>query len=294
MRRVFTPRSVQLVAGALLLACGAVAAACGSAGTGSTLTPITGFVVRAESLTAGKGCGVRPEQIFKYAVVAYRVPSDDAGTFSGQAVTDAGVSAAVAAGPVAAGVYDCFADGSFVSVEGDLSARFHLEVYAFNQLAYQAAGGDAVVPPSVFDRAALRAANPTWSTTCAAIQMRDVQPLATCAALTPGVPDGGEPPAASVVVDVAELPASDGGVLRCGTDYVTVRTRSRVGGAEPGPVTETPCAEGAVRVSPAVAPATYIFDVAALWIDGTVVGEATCTAPSSPGLTTSATCTPAR
>ena len=53
---------------ALLLAILGVASGpigCGSSGSADTLPPITGIVVRAETLTAGHGCGTSAQQVFK-------------------------------------------------------------------------------------------------------------------------------------------------------------------------------------------------------------------------------------
>ena len=147
-----------------LLACSGTSATTG-------VPPVTGVVVRAETVTAGLGCGRGDGEVFKYAaVVLGRGPG---GAFDQ---------------PVAAGVYDCFANAAFVElplVGG--SNEYEVQVYAFNERAYLAsqasidastAGDPAGAAASI---ATLRAASPTWTTTCSATQIEDVQALAVCA-----------------------------------------------------------------------------------------------------------------
>src|SRR3954471_2972887 len=45
--------------------------ACSGTTSSDVIPPITGIVVRAETLTTGRGCVRAPGQVFKYAAVAY-------------------------------------------------------------------------------------------------------------------------------------------------------------------------------------------------------------------------------
>ncbi len=90
------------------------------------ITPITGIVVRAQSLVAGHGCGTGPDQIYKYSVVV-------------SAFDEAGATEVFIAG----GTYDCFADATFVNLCSSSSGNyvFNVNVYAFTQAAWNSDGG---------------------------------------------------------------------------------------------------------------------------------------------------------
>jgi len=257
---------------------------CGSSTTTESVPPLTGIAVRAETLTAGRGCGRGATQVFKYAVAVR-------GKFGNPDQV------------LASSVYDCFADGSFIDLPAaapGTTSEYDLTVHVYNEAAYRAAGGDAAVRAAV-ESAAPPTTNPTWTTTCGAIQIQFVQALAVCQPLAVGA--GGTTPApAAVVLATSTFPGGEAGTLTCEVDYVTVRYRYSVAGAAPSAVVETPCvrlgAQGAepvtISISPAVAPASYAFEVALLRGDGSVAGLATCTGATSPGLTSSAVCQPAR
>lgn len=166
----------------------ATVAGCDSTSTEPLIVPITGITVRAETLTAAVGCGTAPSQIFKYAVVVFGVNEGEATNL------DIPLNQKKYDQFVAANVYDCFTDGTFVNlpVINGLSV-YGVEVIAFDQPAYVAAGGDALIGPVVAgDLALLRSKQATYTTTCSAEQLVDVQSLAVCKPLTAtGSSDGG-------------------------------------------------------------------------------------------------------
>src|SRR4051794_23866930 len=88
----------------VLMALGALIGAC-SGTSDSTLPQITGILVRAETLTTGKGCGSEPSQIFKFAVVVFGFDGtgDPAQPNSYNTV-------------VTSNIFDCYTDGTFVSL----------------------------------------------------------------------------------------------------------------------------------------------------------------------------------
>lgn len=284
-------------------------AACGSTSGTDALPPITGIVVRAETLTSGHGCGPKATQVFKYVALVFG---------ANPAAPD------VRDELLAANVYDCFADGQFVELPLSAgSAQYALQIYVYNSAAYAAAGGDAGIKGITGRLTALRAAvaadggaperaavkaalaalpatNPTYSTTCDAAQFPDVQSLAVCqplAAGTGGVGTSTTP--ATAVLSAGSFPVADGGVVTCDDQYASVRYRYGTGGTFTEP-TDARCSRltdkglepFVITVSPAVAPATYAFEVALLRSDGSLLGTSSCTAETSPGLTSSAVCKP--
>lgn len=300
-RFVGAPVAAVAAGAALLGVAGAGLAACGSTGSGESIPPITGVTVRAETLTAGRGCGTAPTQLFKYAVVVF------------------------ARGEYVAGnVYDCFTDGTFVELPDIGTSLYTMEVFAYSRAAYVAAGGDAVAaimarlnanhavlgtdaggPPQreaiEADLKRLRSTNPTYSTTCTAEQLGLVQTLAVCKPLQLGAGGIGVPAQpASVVLSLAKFPKADGSFATCDDQYVAVRTKFRVGGVDNPATTDTRCSAlgetglqpVSVTISPAVAPASYVFTATLLRADGSTVGTTTCGAETSPGLTSAAVCQP--
>jgi len=177
VRRVLDPLAAPRVALAAPVALAALALAVGASGCGGSassevVAPLTGFTVRAESVTTGKGCGRGGSQVFKYVVLAFPEGLSD--------------------GALAANTYDCFADGTFVSLESNAERRYSLQVYAYNEAAFRAAEtagalqsvGETPVPASVLP--SIRGSQPSWSTTCEAIQILDVQAVAACRPLLDG------------------------------------------------------------------------------------------------------------
>jgi|SRR5215472_3771985 len=151
------------------------------------ITPTTAIVVRSDTLVAGYGCGVGPGQVYKYAAVV--VEPDASGNPSGPIV--------------AAQVFDCFADGTFVSLNPSDSGSltFFVLVYAYDKTQYDA--DEAAAMPTF--ESAVGAANSshvndfpqipaTWTTSCTATQQANVEVLALCGPLTPAgqSSDGGE------------------------------------------------------------------------------------------------------
>jgi hypothetical protein len=262
-------RPLSFVALCLLIGCGS------TSGT-DTLTPITGITVRAETLTAGRGCGTGPTQVFKYAVVVFGRNPGNLASFD-QLVTG--------------GIYDCFTDAQFVNVPASGgSFDFNLQVFAYNAAAYQAAG-DAKIRAAALNPTTLPQTNPTLATTCTAQELDQVQSLAACQPPTDGAAAVGTPAQpASVVLSAASFTTAAGGTLGCDASYTTVRYRADANGT-PGTTTDVRC-NTTITISPAVAPASYVIQVALLRSDGTIAGQTTCGAETSPGLTSSATCQP--
>ncbi len=197
-------RTFSIGSSALALSVGTAAGplACGTTGTTLTVAPITGITLRAETLTAGYGCGVKNGQVFRYLAVVLGANPDDA------IVADSSLKRRDEL--LAASLYDCFADGQFIDlpVSGG-SSDYVLKAYLYDSAAYAAAGGDArfngianrlgalrasVVADGGADvrtaiqaeLAAIPTTHPTFTTTCSGAQFPDVQSLAVCEPLTAG------------------------------------------------------------------------------------------------------------
>ena len=184
-------------------AAGLVASACGTTTTATGVTPVTGIVIRAESLVSGFGCGHGATQVFKYVAVVENV----------DAISDAGIFRF-------SNVFDCFADGTFVNLPASSTGNltFSVHIYAYNEATYDAASTGGLVNAVASDQFATAAPEfapsapffPTWTTTCVATQQSNIVVLAVCGPLVAfqgstgtdgGVTDG------SVVADSA---ATDG------------------------------------------------------------------------------------
>jgi hypothetical protein len=190
-------------------------------GTSSdVLAPTTGILIRAETLTSGKGCGPGPTQLFKYAVLVYGFGAPDS-------IDPA--SPASYQRPVTANVFDCYSDGAFVNLPAapNGNSSFRLEVFAFNRPAYEAARG-LVDSSSLVGRAPvegeLRAfgdqiakAAPTWTTECSATQQLNVQALASCKPLGAGTTGIGGDAAGptTIVLETNQFKLPDGRVATC-------------------------------------------------------------------------------
>jgi hypothetical protein len=143
-------------------------AACGSTSTTDVLPTVTSISVRADAITAGRGCGSAAGQVFKYVVL---VMSPDMAYVVGN-------------------VYDCFADATFVDLP-DVGVRsYTMSVFAFDRAAYLAAGEGAlnakvngwnanVASATPAALAALRS-TATYETTCTAPRLDQVQRVASC------------------------------------------------------------------------------------------------------------------
>lgn len=304
-------RFLLAFAGLVGCACAVSFVACSDTGSTAGVPPITGVVVRAETLTTGRGCGTRGDQVFRYAAIVYG--NDGNGNLDV---------------PRAANVFDCFTDGTFVQLAPvNDSLDFRIDVFVYNQQAYLAQRAvidgatapeppppdpDAAAPPPPAPAAAvkqaLEASLPTWTTTCTASQLQDVEVLAVCDPLAAGLSgirdltpaDGAAPVPASVTLPLGSFALADGGVVRCDDQFTKVRVRARQGSSIGEPA-DLRCSkvgsEGTLvpvvfEVNPAAAPATYLIDVALLRADDSMLGQTLCRASTSPGLASSAVCDP--
>ena len=174
------------------------------------IIPTTGIPIRAEALNAGKGCGAGPTQVFKYVVVVYRYngsgdPQDRHNYTTFQAEN----------------LFDCYVDGEFVSLPNNVGNNiYRLEVYAFNKASYDASHvaiegavkstNDTDTTNDQATSAPFKAALPTWTTECTATQNDEVETLAQCDPLTPGlggVDDGQvKPTQIQLATDAFNLP----------------------------------------------------------------------------------------
>ncbi len=281
--------------------------ACSGSGGGSRIPPQTGIVIRAESLTAGRGCGRDVSQVFKYAAIVFGFGGGDPGSPAAYTV------------PVTGNVFDCFADATFLDLpEQNGSVTYRLEVFAYNAEAFARSS----VSASPADAALLRESAPTWTTQCQASQRRDVQAVAACKPLGIGLSGLGQPAdGASVVLATGEFALEDGGVLTCDQTDGGVSTDAGEdadgGDADASADASRPPATGQYRVvrvvysggnasgsedvrcplpfrlDGAVVPASYTLDVTLL-ADDVVLGKAACEAETSPGTESSAKCGPVR
>ncbi len=320
-RRSSARRLVASVIAVLTLLVASGLAAC-SGSSSTALPPTTGILIRAETLTAGHGCGRDPTQLFKYAVVVfgYGGTGDPAARSS---YTEA----------VTSNVFDCFSDGAFISLDPkNGSFTFRLEVYAFNEPAYAAAR--TTIDTAGTDTTGLRGTSPTWTTECSATQQADVQALASCLPLAPGLSGlGGTAGATRITLATARFNLPNGAVASCGPDpaspdggdgldggdggngsgpdasdgdassdasapeagapvhFTTVRVRPRVNATVAGPSVDLAC-PAAYLADVAPEPVRYELDVALLDGKGNLVtnGQTVCTVTSVPGATSSAVC----
>ena len=244
--------------------------ACSSTPPPGTNSPITGILVHADSLVAGRGCGTRGSQIYRYVAVVFGADNV----------------------PITGAAYDCFADGTFVNLSaGDSgSYSFTVQIWAYNFAAYAAQNGGSsmlieraasAVPPDV---AALKGLKATYTTTCQAMQQANVEVLAVCDPLRS--PQGN----ASISLPTGAFPLADGGSLPCGVGYDTVSATETVNGTT-GDAGAVRCTDP-LNIDPAAAPADYVLHVQLSRI-GAVVAKGTCHAATSPGLPqVTATCDP--
>lgn len=142
-----------------------LASACSTTSTTTTSSPITGVIIRSESLVGAHGCGTATGQVYKYAAIV----SDDAGTAQAWAQ------------------WDCFADGTFTNLVGSSagSYTFSLQVFAFDKPTYDVHGNDiaAALPspgPGAMPDALSLSQIETYGATCKATQQTNVEVLAVC------------------------------------------------------------------------------------------------------------------
>lgn len=258
----------------------------------------TAIVVRAAAVTEAQGCGKGAGQVLRYAAVV---------TGCEERAED---GACVRRVPLTAGVFDCFADATFVelpAVGGTFS--YDVDVFLYNEpgaAASRAALDDATARARANDPAgaesALRATSPTWSTTCTATQVDRVQSAATCAPVKSGRGAvGGEPLGESVVeIPLGTFPRAEGAPATCGFDYVAARAAVKIDGQAAAAVPEQPCADPTTNaptpivIRGAQPSATYEIALELLGLGGVRGLGTTCRASTSPGLTSSAVCDPVR
>lgn len=326
VRRV--SRQWLAIATVALVAMAAVVAACADSSDNGFTNPTTGILVRAESVTAGKGCGTAATNVYKYAVVVF-------GYTAGPATDRASYTF-----PLYGNVYDCFADGEFINLPAVAgSFTYRLEVYAFNRAAYDAsrgviegaAGNCATTGCTNTDASTgLPSASPTWTTVCTATQQPQVETLAFCDPLSaglsglsggsvgatgltlatssfnlpgnrlascgPGLFDAGSP----VDAGDAGRDAGDGGDAGDAGDagevdagplevpFATARIRYRIG-ATVGPTVDLAC-PAPYQAQVASEAAVYAVDVGLLDSAGTLVGQTVCQGTAVPGQETAIVC----
>jgi hypothetical protein len=272
---VFRVRAARLLTACSALALlasgvsGAAGLGCGSSAATTILVPITGVTVRAESITTGLG----PNPMAIGALGSFDTP-------------------------LASNVFDCFSDGLFVNLPATAgSTDYKLSVYAYSAQAYEAAT-DAKIRAALAgtDAATLAATSPTFTTTCSATEIPDVQSLAACQPLVAGAGGVGAPVMpATVTLSAASFAAGDGGTATCDIHYATVRYRAKPSQGDAGAITDVACGQvpaTGIAITPVVAPTTYTIEVALLRADGNAFGQTTCSADTSPGLISSAVCRP--
>lgn len=189
-------RSLLLAASIAALAC--AVAGCPSTATSVPYTPITGIEVRASDVTVGHGCGTGADQVYKYAAV---VSYQDSGK------------------PIAAGVFDCFADAIFSNLQPDDmgSLTFNVAVYAYNAATFPSALAPCtpqqMQPPNscaTEDAGAVLSLGEmaNWTTTCTATQPIGATQVASCCPLVPrGVPACSDAGASVEEAGTADAPA---------------------------------------------------------------------------------------
>jgi hypothetical protein len=237
-------------------------AACSDASTTLGITPITGILVRSDALVGASGCGRGANQVFKYAAVV--VDAD------GTAIT--------------AGIYDCFADGSFQNLA---IGNYTVEIFAYSQAAYDAQAPDvsSAASSTAPDLPRLRKLAASSTTTCRATQQQNIEVLAVCAPLRE----------TSVEIATDAFPTADGVGVTCGKEYLSVVSAQPTladGSTLPGVSSEVQCpAPVVLRGLPSSAIAVEVDLVFA----SAVIAHTRCHAtpePRAPGQTTKATCDP--
>jgi hypothetical protein len=176
-RRGFTVRRISLLS---LLAVPLAFVACASSAATTAFTPITGVLVRSDSLVTGHGCGTADTQVFKYAIV---LTTPDHLASAKIVSTSASSSDSQTYYPAA--IQDCFSDAEF---RGLPTTDYGLIVYAYNARDYAAVASSLPNPPNpqtdYFDT--FGKAPHTWSTTCTATQQANIEVLAVCQPLNAG------------------------------------------------------------------------------------------------------------
>ena len=314
------------IATVVLFALALVAAACSNSTT-AIVNPTTGVLIRAESLTTGKGCGSAATNVYKYAVVVFGYQNGPVGDRASYTF------------PLVGNVYDCFADGEFIALQTiNNSQTYRMEVYAYNRAAYEASQG--AIQKAAGDCASrsctntsgdggLVSSSPTWTTVCTATQLNEVETLAVCDPLAAGLSGlaGGTVGATSLTLATSTFNLPDGRAAACGpgiydagttldpgdagdagdagdtgyagmadggdagvatVPFATTRIRYRIG-ATVGPTVDLACpAQFSAQVASEAA--VYQVDVGLIDSAGTIVGQTICTGTAVPGQTTAIVC----
>jgi hypothetical protein len=278
---------------------GRALAGCGSTVTQSVFSPVTGVVVRSADLVGKIGCGMGPDQVYKYVVVAAYAASP-------------GV-------PITSEVVPCYADGVLSGLAAsDAGADFdagiepygfklYIYAYTYQDIAdydqgatpkvFECAGQNGVVscPGDDPDATALPVAPggqsnatvlprfvPTWSTTCTAVEQLGIPALATCDPLTP----------LAINVPTGSFVRDDGGAFSCDAQYETVVGAWQAegdAGASGSATVQCPAPVVVPRAAPGV-PYTISLDLKG----GAQPANAktTCTGTAALGQTATAACNP--
>jgi hypothetical protein len=212
-----------IASAAVFFGSAATISACATTADAAGFTPITGIIIRSESLVAGYGCGRTPAregglgvqmpgQVYRYlAIVSYL---NDDGSLGAR---------------VTWGVFDCFVDAQFNSLPSSPTGgtRYRLDVFAFDVTSYPAgldcyvnATDQQCIPnayapdgallfdlgyPDTFESAA------KYMTTCTATQQQGISVLADCDPLSPRP--------TRISIDTTSFPLIDGGTVACGPNY---------------------------------------------------------------------------
>jgi hypothetical protein len=200
---VITKRLLLAFVLSLFAVMGVGAIACSGSSSTTALTT-TGIVIRAETLTVGRGCGKDPANLFKYAVYVWGYGGagslDDEKSFTQLQTSN---------------LFDCFTDGAFIELKAvNGSTKYRLDVFAYNAPAFGLAKN--TVENAGDNPSLLETTNPTWTTTCTATQQRDVEALAVCRPLTTGLGGLGKAhPPTSIRLQTGQFRLGDGRVATC-------------------------------------------------------------------------------
>ncbi|MBL9108293.1 MAG: hypothetical protein JNM74_03450 [Myxococcales bacterium] len=154
-------RGVGLAAvAALLVGAGSSVTAC-ETGTSADQAVVTSLTVRAADVTRSIGCGRRPGEVYKYVAV-------------GRPVTENGLGNAEIGG-----LFDCFADATFVSPPLRSLTTYEVTVTLFDLRGYEAQA--AAIDAALANVGALRDLPGSLGTlTCTGTVRDNVQAFAAC------------------------------------------------------------------------------------------------------------------
>ena len=166
-----------------------------SSTSATTITPITGIVLRSDSLVAGLGCGRSPGQVYRYAAVVTNIDAPD--------------------GPRPSGLFDCFADGAFVNLPASPNGNqaFRVDVLAFSASDYDTWNANGALVQAAANATTLLSFSSTWRTSCTATQQQNIVVLAVCGPLVGvdgGVTDAGDAGDAGDASDASDASSETG------------------------------------------------------------------------------------